>query len=449
MQTLVTFNRNAHRLRDLALSHRESEVKLVRQRKQKSSRGTPLTRNQKGLSRNLESYNDTLSICLLTKDDDDILPEWLAYHYHVANLRTLIVMVDPTSKKYPTELFEKFGNLLDMEILEWTDQDIMPHDLLNNEGVLDPDKVMGYREQHVKPIKNKWLREQVKKKYLPQNATEKEVQEAIKLIGVHRYRQEYLATKCVNHLRESGRSWVTVLDSDEYIQIGSTENFNNTAVPDMYEQGGVMKWINSVYSEDTSCFKMPWYRYGATNEMAAEVLSQSIPSGFDPYAFTTLRWRFHSGAEHNGKDCLNLERAHSRYFPLEKITNVHILSSKVCGSSYSKEKFHPVSIGHYTGTIHICDRYSTFFRYRYSNTILFPWCAGTWEQYTRRNDVRRTNARQVSTESMLNSSHLFIISYHCSSDIRSTGNNHRQVPFRARIPLYPGSTDLSTFTGSS
>ncbi len=350
VQTFVALNQNKFHIRDLT-SHQSVMVKLIRRKKKNSPRGKSLIRNQKRLSSSLESYNATLSICLLTKDDNHILAEWLAYHYHVVNLRTLIVMVDPTSKKYPTELFEKFRNLLDIEILEWTDQDIMPKRLLNDEGILDPVKVMEYRMQYLKPIKNKWLREQVTKKYLPQNATEQEIQEAMKLIGVHRYRQEYMATECVNHLFETGRSWVTVLDSDEYIQIGSKESVNHASLPDMYEQGGLMNWIDSVYSEDTACFKMPWYRYGALKEIAKEELFQSIPTGFDPYAFMTLRWRFHSGAENNGKDCLNLRRANNKYFPFEKITNVHVLSSQVCGSSYKKEKFHPVSIGHYTGTM--------------------------------------------------------------------------------------------------
>lgn len=131
-----------------------------------------------------------------------------------------------------------------------------------------------------------------------------------------------------------------------------------------------MKWINSVYSEDTSCFKMPWYRFGAMKEMAEEKLSQSVPTGFDPYNFMTLRWRFHSGAEHNGKDCLNLKQAESKYFPLERVTNVHVLSSQVCGSAYNKEKHHPVSIGHYTGTMYTCDQSFLTFRHRDSNTIL-------------------------------------------------------------------------------
>ena len=38
------------------------------------------------------------SACLLLKDNNIILPEWLAYHYTVLPLRRLIVAVDPSSK---------------------------------------------------------------------------------------------------------------------------------------------------------------------------------------------------------------------------------------------------------------------------------------------------------------------------------------------------------------
>jgi hypothetical protein len=157
-----------------------------------------------------------------------------------------------------------------------------------------------------------------------------------------------MATACVNHLRESGRSWVTLLDSDEYMQIGSAVSFNDSLIPDMYEEGAIMKWINTVYSKQVPCFKMSWLRYGS-KEISKEKLTQTVPAGFDPKQFMTLRWLFHNDLENNGKDCLNLQRAKSEYFPLQKITNVHVLAEHICGSSFKKVKGHPIVIGHYTG----------------------------------------------------------------------------------------------------
>ena len=46
---------------------------------------------------------DGSAFCLLIKDDNDLLSEWIAYHYHVFNMRRLIVAMDPTSKTSPLD----------------------------------------------------------------------------------------------------------------------------------------------------------------------------------------------------------------------------------------------------------------------------------------------------------------------------------------------------------
>ena len=266
------------------------------------------------------------------------------------------------------DTFDRFRNLLDIEILEWNDKDVIPENCLNSEGKLDGEKVMDYRKQYLTPKKHKWLRNQVVTKFLPKNATEEDMKNAMKLVGIHRFRQEHMATACVNLLRESGRSWVTLLDSDEYIQIGSTDHFDGLVVPDVYEEGAIMKWINRVYSNQMPCFKMPWLRYGASKETSEKKLMQTVPAGFDPKQFRTLRWRFHNDTENNGKHCLNLQRAERKYFPLQKITNVHILAEPVCGRSFKKVKSHPIVIGHYTGTTVVLQYLRDFHAYcQFSN----------------------------------------------------------------------------------
>ena len=54
------------------------------------------------------SQNATFSACLLIKDDNAIVNEWIAYHYFVLNMRTLIVAIDPTSKESPSTIFDKW-----------------------------------------------------------------------------------------------------------------------------------------------------------------------------------------------------------------------------------------------------------------------------------------------------------------------------------------------------
>ena len=84
--------------------------------------------------------NATVSACLLIKDDNDILPEWLAYHYHTMNLRNLIVAVDPSSSELPSEILQKWRLLTDLKIREWTDSSYMPASFLKT-GRTPPSEV--------------------------------------------------------------------------------------------------------------------------------------------------------------------------------------------------------------------------------------------------------------------------------------------------------------------
>ena len=46
--------------------------------------------------------------CLILKDDNDILPEWIAYHYTMLPLRYLVVMPDPKSRQSPKEILTQW-----------------------------------------------------------------------------------------------------------------------------------------------------------------------------------------------------------------------------------------------------------------------------------------------------------------------------------------------------
>lgn len=134
--------------------------------------------------------NATFAACLLIKDDNEILPEWLAYHYHVIGMRDLIVAVDPLSREYPTSILERWSSLTDMRIQEWNDEDYMPSDFLVYQK--PPEKYM-------------------------QNASDFTDLSAEDLLEVsnHRYRQRVFLAKCMKEFRDRGNSWVMHIDTDE------------------------------------------------------------------------------------------------------------------------------------------------------------------------------------------------------------------------------------------
>ena len=72
------------------------------------------------------SPDHTMGICLLIKDDNELLPEFLAYHYHAVDLRHVVVGVDPTSATSPVPILERFRTLLpDFTYVVWNDDDYM------------------------------------------------------------------------------------------------------------------------------------------------------------------------------------------------------------------------------------------------------------------------------------------------------------------------------------
>lgn len=65
-----------------------------------------------------------LSACLLVNDENPRLPEWLAYHYHVLPLRSVIVAVDPVSKHQPDDILNRWPRMgMDVEI--WQDHNYL------------------------------------------------------------------------------------------------------------------------------------------------------------------------------------------------------------------------------------------------------------------------------------------------------------------------------------
>jgi hypothetical protein len=61
------------------------------------------------------SSSSASAFCLIVKDDNDILSEWIAYHYSVFNMRRLIVAVDPDSEQNPYNILKLWGKQIQTE----------------------------------------------------------------------------------------------------------------------------------------------------------------------------------------------------------------------------------------------------------------------------------------------------------------------------------------------
>lgn len=71
---------------------------------------------------NLKIPTDGFAGCLLLKDDNDRLSEWIAYHWLVLPLKYLVVAVDPTGMTSPEKILNLWKEAdLGLEIEFWND----------------------------------------------------------------------------------------------------------------------------------------------------------------------------------------------------------------------------------------------------------------------------------------------------------------------------------------
>ena len=127
----------------------------------------------------------TFSGCLLIKDQNDILPEWLAYHWTVLPLRRLIVAVDPLSITDPTPILDLYISKGLINITVW-----------KNESYYWKDGNAPH-EKLVFVITNQTDFKTVRNRY--------------------KHRQNVFYASCLQELHNKGRSWTSVVDTDEYI----------------------------------------------------------------------------------------------------------------------------------------------------------------------------------------------------------------------------------------
>ena len=147
--------------------------------------------DQRSTSVGAEAKDDVgFSACLLIRDDNDILNEWIAYHYHVLNMKRLIVAVDPGSETSPIAVLDPWRDIMEIDL--WNDDDYMPNRFLDT-GMPPAEDIKNITK--FKDVSNKEMLE----------------------INIHRYRQRVFLTECFKQVKEEKRSWAVHVDTDEYV----------------------------------------------------------------------------------------------------------------------------------------------------------------------------------------------------------------------------------------
>jgi len=294
----------------------------------------------------------TMSACLLIKDDNDLLPEWLAYHYHTARMRYLVVAVDPGSTELPMHILETWREGSELEIIEWSDKDYMPQDFLATDKV-----------------PKDFIQESFDFK-IPMS------EESMLEVSNHRYRQRVFFAECLQHMKDTNKDWLMHIDTDEYLvpskQLREAAD-KHVNVPSLKEEGSMMTLLQDAVKSSPKmihypCIAMLRVLFGSKED-------ESTPRDEVPFltnSFETLRWHFHvdednAAANGNPKVIMDVSVVPEDLFPDHVVFSIHRPITEICPRNkdlvFTRIRRQPISVNHYLGS---------------------------WERYSRKADKRRT-----------------------------------------------------------
>lgn len=263
------------------------------------------------------TQDEYFGACLLIKDDNHWLIEWLAYHYHVMPLRRLIVAIDPSSQTTPKNILARWNFL--MKISVWTDQEIL-------QGSPVPEKMqIAYK-----------------------NNTE---------LMYHRHRQNTFYIKCLRTLKKEKVPWVHLTDTDEFIAINYASGmlYNLTKHHPIQDYGNVLSFLKhhqEATGTNPQCIFMPRYMFG-NQEPQKRLVERNVPnkSKLKGVDFLTQRFMYrHHQKMQNGKNLVHLAAMDT----IQPMANVHRISA-TCPSTDSVSRLNHIKrtllkVHHYLGT---------------------------------------------------------------------------------------------------
>ena len=261
------------------------------------------------ISHDDSQYPFTFSGCLMVKDDNQLLPEWLAYQYTFLPLRHLIIAVDPMSYTRVEGLVDKFRSI-GMKIMLMT----------GNEYFVD----------------GPWHKNTFRY-FDPKNHT-KEHHFAFLM-----QRQNTFYERCFQILQKKGFNYTITLDSDEFFTYNQewdkTYSYNESSsegIPDVPSLVGkqnetLAHWIDSgadpIFDnlqniEYEGCIVLPRVLVSSI-ESTVEETAGHLEEGFNASYFNTILYQrrgiLGSGGMQHGKPLLYLNKYNDR----EHVRNPH------------------------------------------------------------------------------------------------------------------------------
>lgn len=302
----------------------------------------------------VSSYDNGISACLLVMDDNHFLIEWIAFHYHTLPLRYLVLAVDPRSQTSPSSIVNRWGNM-NLTIVQWKDSDFM--------SATEKQEAEEYVELYF-------------------GGSEKIGSTLVQ----HRARQRLFYYKCMVHLKEQGRDWALLTDSDEFLYLNypTIQKLKRPNVPPINQPGSVLTFLRSELNRTTAtasaatattrnakqqattnlttpCIQIPRIRFGAMESTQSQVYA-NVPSSvssrveLDPFQFLTLRWRKHAHPDdygHNRISKVLIDLSRVPWTELHPVDSIHRPIRSMCGHRrlHIRKPQQVLVINHYLGTL--------------------------------------------------------------------------------------------------
>lgn len=338
-------------------------------------------RHSKTTERGNDASNTTneeyMTACLLLKDDNDLLSEWIAYHYHALKMRHVMVALDPSSQTSPMGIFQSWANLTNLTFSIWTDDVYMPAFFLKNGYVVPP--------QLIKTAANE-------SKWHEGHESPQQVLADKMRIANHRFRQKTFLAHCIRNLKANHGTWLMHIDTDEFVVVNPFLRSANIS----YESSSLLEYIPTTPAPPNTlflflqqlvaqgeaknlnypCISMPRLQFGAVEDdkpLDAHQATRQLDNHWNLSTFETLRWKYHTNytdAERNGQPKVILDV--SQVPPNDKmmgakVFSIHRPSLTLCRNKdqmdFTSTRRYPLTVNHYMGS---------------------------WERYSARNDSRRS-----------------------------------------------------------
>eukprot|EP00536_Pseudo-nitzschia_multiseries_P002542 jgi/Psemu1/63698/estExt_Genemark1.C_340067 len=333
------------------------------------------------------SQNETFGACLLVKGDNDLLTEWIAYHYAVLPLRHILVLSDAGNPENPTTVLKKW-TAANTDLQWWVMDSSLVQDMY---GEFDEESARrGY--------------ENTLKKRGRLSTTDTYDPDLIRFIAHARLieKQKAIITHCTAFMKNRGIHWVSLYDTDEFLAINrmgmheATEPKNATTagiditsapgedepfdeiygmrpnLPGRESNVTVVDIINFFHNMNRPlkpCHTIPRVSFGAAENFTcpgSEDVKEFAKENFDFGIFSTLRFQQHAVKEDFSKN-----RFGKVFLDVSNISDATLsMKPKNIHRPFPNECIRPIPVF----------KQSPFYLMHFS---------GGWERFKAKNDARR------------------------------------------------------------